>query len=264
MQLLWSIKKILSKENKYTLVISGWGTKWFYGLGILKWLEELGYKDKIQAIYGVSAWAILASYRAAWYSAEEIFTIFFNSRPFGFRSINIFSKKSLLKTDFFNAQFTKDLPATMNKLYPKVYIWTTDTKMGKFVLFDEGDLVPILLGSMAIPWIFPVVPYTHHTLMDWGATNNFPVSIAKKKYPNNEIIGIALNKFTEQQTVKNIFDTISVSFEILLRHSTLEHMHLVDHVFYKQLPLKVLSTSKKHMRQAYVEGYKDCIEHFKK
>jgi hypothetical protein len=27
----------------------------FYGLGILKALEELGYKDKIDALYGVSA-----------------------------------------------------------------------------------------------------------------------------------------------------------------------------------------------------------------
>jgi len=60
--------------------------------------------------------------------------------------------------------------------------------------------------------------------MDGGATNNFPVDVAKEQYPNDEIIGIALNKFQEHQKVKNIFDTLSISFEILLRHHTIENM----------------------------------------
>lgn len=98
--------------------------------------------------------------------------------------------------------------------------------------------------------------------MDGGATNNFPVNIAKKRYPKNEIIGIALNKFIENQKIDNVFDTLSVSFEILLRHNTLEHMHLVDHLFYKNLQLKVLDTSKKRMQKAYVDGYKDCLNYF--
>ena len=99
--------------------------------------------------------------------------------------------------------------------------------------------------------------------MDGGAINNFPVNIAKKRYPQNDIIGIALNKFKENQIIKDIIDALSISFEILLRHSTIEHMHLVKHLFYKDLPLKVLETSKKHMHKAYLEGYKDCMRHFK-
>ena len=136
--------------------------------------------------------------------------------------------------------------------------------MGTFCLFDTGDLIPILLGSIAIPGIFPVVHYQKHILMDGWATNNFPIDVAKEKYPNNEIIGIALNKFKQNQTIKNIFDNLSVSFEILLRHHTIENMWSVKHLFYKDLPLKVLDINKKNMHKAYLEGYKDCIEHFKK
>ncbi|MEI6118713.1 MAG: patatin-like phospholipase family protein [bacterium] len=129
---------------------------------------------------------------------------------------------------------------------------------------DKGDLTPILLGSMSIPGIFPIIKYKDHLLMDGGATNNFPVDLAKQKYPKNEIIGIALNKFQENQTVKTIFDNLSVSFEILLRHHTIENMSAVKHLFYKDLKLKVLDISKKNMHKAYLDGYKDCIEHFKK
>ena len=178
----------IPKKKKYTLVISWWGTRWFYALGILKWLEQLGYKDRIQAIYGVSAWALVGSYRAAWYTAEQIYDMFFWINPFGLSSINIFSKESLLRLNYFEKKFSKDLPQQMKDL---------------------------------------------------------------------------LNKFQEHQKVKNIFDTLSISFEILLRHHTIENMWEVKHLFYKDLPLKVLDISKKKMHKAYLEGYKDCMEHFK-
>jgi len=251
-----------SKKKKYTLVISWWGTRGFYALWILKWLEELGYKDKIGAIYGVSAWAIIASYRAAGYSAQEIYDIFFGASPFGITSINIFSKESLLKLNYFEKRFTQDLPKKIADLKIKTYIWTTDVKTWTFLLFDEGDLIPILLWSMSIPGIFPVVHYKNNILMDGWATNNFPVDFAKKTYPKDDIIGIALNKFQENQKMKTVFDTLSVSFEILLRHHTTESMWLVKHLFYKDLPLKVLDIHKKNMHKAYLEGYRDCIKHF--
>jgi len=254
---------LIPTKKKYTLVISWWGTRWFYALGILKWLEELGYKDKIEAIYGVSAWALVGAYRAAGYTAKQMYDKFFGASPFWLTSINIFSKESLLKLNYFEKKFAEDLPKKINDLKIKTYIWTTDVKTGIFHLFDNGDLIPILLWSISIPGIFPVIHYKTHLLMDGGVTNNFPVDLAKQQYSKNEIIGIALNKFQENQTVKTIFDNLSVSFEILLRHHTIENMSAVKHLFYKDLKLKVLDINKKNMHKAYLDGYKDCIEHFK-
>ncbi len=259
MKLFW----FLHPKKKYVLVISWWGTRWFYALWILKWLEEFGYKEKIQAIYGVSAGAIVGSYRAAGYTAQQIYDMYFNVRPFWLLSLNLLSMKSILKVDYFKKQFTKDLPKDISQLKIKTYIWTTDAKTGKYILFDKGELTPILLWSMSIPGVFPIVNYKMHSLIDGGTANNFPVNLAKKKYPKSKIIGIALNKFREKQNMNTLIDALSVSFEILLRHNTIEHMHLVDHLFYKDLPIKVLDTSKKRMHEAYVQGYKDCIQHFK-
>lgn len=254
---------LFRKRKKYTLVISWWGTRGFYALGILKWLEELGYKERIEAIYGVSAWALIGSYWSAGYSAQEIYDTFLNEPSFGISSLNILSRQSLLRPNYLEKKFTKDLPQDITDLKIPIYIWTTDTNTGTFKLFTTGDLIPILLGSIAIPGIFPVVQYQNYVLMDGWASNNFPVDRAKKKYPNNEIIGIALNKFKEYQKIKTIFDNLSVSFEILLRNHTIENMDNVDHLFYKDIPLGVLDSNKKNMHKAYLDGYTDCIEYFK-
>jgi len=252
------------KKKKYVLVISGWWTRGFYALGVLKWLEELWYKDKIDAIYGVSAWAIIGVYRAAGYSAQEIYEKFSTTQKFfGLYSLNLLSKKSLLKSSTNSQQFMSDLPKNIHDLQKKVYIWATDANLAKFMLFTEWELATILLWSIAIPGIFPVVNYKDHVFMDGGVTNNFPVVQAKQAYPNHEIIGIALNKFKEQQKIHTIFDTLSVSFEILLRANTVENISLVDHLFYKDIPLRVLDTNKKNIQKAYADGYKDCITHFK-
>ncbi len=258
------IPSFLKSKKKYTLVISWWGTKWFYALGVLKWLEEVWYKDKIEVIYGVSVWALIGSYRSAGYSAQEIYDFFIDDHSFWVSSINILSKQSLLKLNYFEKKFRKDLPKKFSDLKIKTYIWTTDVKTWLFRLFSTGDLIPILLGSISIPGIFPVTHYKNYVLMDGWATNNFPVDLAKKAYPKNEIIGIALNKFQQSQKIKTIFDALSVSFEILLRHHTVENMSVVTHLFYKKLNLKVLDINKKNMQKAYLDGYDDCLKHFKK
>lgn len=259
------ILSFLSKKKKYVLVISWWGTRGFYGLGILKWLEEMGIKDRIKVIYGVSAGAMLASYRAAGYSTDEIFNIFIDAKKFlNIYAINIFSRKSLLKSDGILQQFQKDLPTDISKLSPKVCIGTTNANTGKYKIFSQWDLHKILLWSISIPGIFPAIPYEECLLMDGGTTNNFPVDVVKKKYPKDEIIGIALNKFQENQKIENVLDNLSVAFEILLRNNTIENLPLVDHLFYNSIPIKILDTDKKKMKKAYDQGYRECMKHFKK
>ncbi|MEI8091089.1 MAG: hypothetical protein WCG98_02310 [bacterium] len=88
--------------------------------------------------------------------------------------------------------------------------------------------------------------------------------MAKKKYPNNEIIGIALNKFTENQPIKNIFDNLMMGYELLLRGQLVGKFDLVNHLFYRQLSASILDTKSKDMRKIFKEGYQDCLDHFQK
>jgi NTE family protein len=129
---------------------------------------------------------------------------------FGVRKINLLPKKSLIKNDFLTKTFTADLPADFSTLKKKLYIGATNTNKAEYVLFDSGPLVAPLMGSMAIPGIFEPIAFQDMLLVDGGTINNFPVDIARKKFPTTEIIGIALNKFTENQKIINIFDSLSM------------------------------------------------------
>ncbi len=256
-------KKAFSKNQNYTLVISWWWTKWFYALGILKWLEELGFKEKIKIVYWVSVGAIIWSYRCSGYSADEIFNKFIAFNIFWITKINFYPKISLLKNNSLKDNFEKDLPHKFEKLKKILYVWATNINTWKFILFSKWDIINPLLGSMAIPWIFPYVKYKNYNLIDWWATNNFPVDLARKQYPKNKIIWINLNKFTENQEIKTIFDTLSISLDILLRNRAMLKSDKVNYLFYNDTWLKILDTKSSKMKKAFEKGYSNCLEKFK-
>lgn len=249
-------------KKKYTLVISWWWVRWFYALGVLKALEELDMKKNISTIYGVSAGAILGTYRSAWYSADWIFERFSKISLFGLKTLNFLSKKSLLKNDFIQKIFEEDLPENFESLNIPLAIWSTDTKKGKYILYKKGNLITPLLGSMSIPGVFPPVSFEDRTLMDGGLINNFPVDLAKKDYPSHKIIWIFLNKFIENQKTSSIIDNLSLSYEILMRARDMEKFHMVDDLFYRDLDIPVLSTNKKQMKVIFDMGYKDAKKKF--
>ncbi|MCX6822493.1 MAG: patatin-like phospholipase family protein [candidate division SR1 bacterium] len=260
------ISKMFSRstDKEYTLVISGGGARGAYALGILHAMEKLGIDKQIKAVYGVSAGAIVGAYRCAGYPAWEAFDKFVSLFSFGVSKINLLPKKSLIKNEFLKKAFTADLPDDFKKLKRTLYIGATNCNKAEYVLFSSGPLVAPLMGSMAIPGIFEPIPFQDMLLVDGGTINNFPVNSAKKKYPNNEIIGVALNKFTENQQVKNIFDNLMMGYELLLRGQLVGKFDLVDHLFYRRLDASILDTKEKDMRKIFKEGYDDCIEHFQK
>lgn len=255
------LKKIFRRKRNI-LVISWWWVRGFYAMWIFKALEELDMKKNISAIYWVSAWAIVWTYRSAWYSADQIFEKFSKISPFGLKKINFLSKKSLLKNDFLQHIFEEDLPKSFKELSIPISIWTTDSKSGKYVLYNKGELILPLLGSMAIPGVFPPTIFQENNLMDWWLINNFPVDIAKEEHPHHRIIWIFLNKFVENQKTSSIIQSLSISYEILMRAKDREKFYIVDDLFYRDLNIPILSNNKKQIKKIFDWWYEDWIEKF--
>jgi len=247
------------KSEKYVLVISGGGVRWFYALWVLKAIEELWLKDKIEIVYGVSAGAIVGSYWAAGYSAQEIFDTMIGFKLMSWKMLNLLSKKSLLAHTLLKEKFSHELPKHFEDLKKKLFIGCVDTHKATFHLFKEGDLIHPLLGSMSIPGIFPPIEYKTHCLVDWGVLNNFPVDIAKREYPNHKIIGIYLNHFMEDQKIKNILDSLSLTYEILLRWPCIPKLSIPDYTLSRALNIKVLSADTKKMKKIFELGYADGL-----
>lgn len=258
-----SNKSNSEKSDWKVLVISWWWFRGAYALWILKAIEETWVNEKIDAIYWVSIWAIIWSLRSYWMKAEEIFDHLLKI------SIKDFYWKDMMKLSWWfvsNKKIMKIiselLPESFDDLKIPFHAWCVDTNLAEYHLFNTWDLRKIVLWSMSIPWVFPPVKYGDYLLVDGGVLNNFPVHNAKADYPDHEIIWIALNKFQTNQKIKSLLDNLTISFEVMMRSKLLENTRLVDYLFYRDLPISILSLNKKQMQEAYNLWYQDGIDTF--
>ena len=228
-------------------------------------MEECNIKSEIDAIYWVSIWAIVWSVRANGMQTEKIFELLTNLSVRDFYWSDILTKSwGFISNKKIKSLLDEYLPKSFEELKIPFYAWTVDTNSAEYKLFHRWDLRKVVLGSMSIPGIFPPVKYDKYSLVDGGVLNNFPVDIAKQDYPNHEIIWIALNKFQTNQKIRSAFDNLLVNFEVMMRSKLLENTKFVDYLFYRELPIQILSLSKKQMRETFALWYEDWIKMFKK
>ena len=265
MNLLCRLQWKLKKHKRKILVISWWWARWTYALGILKAIEECWVDKEIDAIYWVSIWAIIWSIRLNWMEAEDIFEKITKLSITDFYWREILKKSwGLISNKKIKLLLDDYLPSSFEELKTPFYAWCVDTNTAEYKLFNNWNLRKIVLWSMAIPGIFPAVKYWEYSLVDWWVLNNFPADIAKQHYPNHEIIWIALNKFKTNQKIKSSLDNLQITLEVIMRSKLLENTKLVDYLFYKDLPISVLSLNKKQMHEAFTLWYQDWIKMFKK
>lgn len=251
------------KEKPLILVMSWGGTKWMYACWILKAMEEFWIKEKIKAIYWVSAWALTAAYWLSWWKAESIVDRFIESELFSVKNIAIPPTKWLLKAGVIERILKKDLKKSFDQLDIPLHVGATDLWKWKMVMFSEGNLIKPVLWSMAVPGLFPPVEHENNMLVDWWVTNNFPIDIARKNHPNANIIWILLSKFKKDQKVKNVINTLQVSYEILLRSHFTPNINEADILFYRDLKSWMVENSEEILHHLFDLGYKDGKASFK-
>lgn len=259
---MWPFAK--KNPERYVLVVSWGGMRWFYGLWITKAIEELWLREEIDAVFWVSAWWLLASYWAAGFDSDECLDIFFHSDFMNLKNdINLIPKDSILKTDALEKQLRRDLPDTFSELKTPIYIWCTDTQTWQYTVLSEGDLCSALLWTIAIPWIFPAVKRWNEVLIDGWVTNNFPIAIAKETFPNHKIIWISLNKYRKKPKISNMLDNLIVSFEIMLRKDIEPQGAMADIFFCRELDTPVLEFNLTKLKKIFDLWYEDWLRELK-
>jgi NTE family protein len=118
------------------------------------------------------------------------------------------------------------------------------------------------MGSVSLPVIFSPVKYKNYLLVDGGVLDDFPVALAKQKYPNQEVIGVTLSKFKEEQPVTNIISTTLVCFNLIFSKKLEETKKLTDHLFYKETGISVTENNAKKLHKIYDQGYQDAFSYF--
>ena len=255
----------MDKNNKYVLVLSGWWSKWFYALWVIKALEELKIESQIDAIFWVSAWAMIWVYRASGFNAEDIFSKLLENIEFlSAKNLKMPPVTSILQEKTVQKMYRKHLPSTFSKLKKKVYIWATDLNTGKYKIFHTWELIPPLMWSIALPVIFPPVKFWDYLLVDGWVIDNFPVLRAKKIFPNHEIIGITVSSFKKHQKVSNLLSNAMVSRNLILSKDIEWNIKATNHLFCKNTWISTTETNKEKLVHIYETWYRDWLKYFKK
>lgn len=175
-----------------TLALGGGGAKGNAHIGVLRRLEEEGYR--IRSVAGTSFGGLVGLFYASGYSPGElqkIFTDVDQSRLYG---RDAFDGPSLLGLSGVRKWLDKFIgEKTFDDLRIPCAVTAVDTKTGGEVILSEGKLKDAILSTIALPGIFPTYHLGKWELMDGGVLNPVPVSVARLLSPNLPIVAVVLN-----------------------------------------------------------------------
>jgi len=175
-----------------TVALGGGGSKGSSHLGVLRKLEQAGFK--VRAVAGTSFGGIVAVFYALGNSPDEIeqlFSTLDQSRVYGRRPGD---EPALLGMDGGRIWLEEQLgDKTFADLKIPCALTATDLKTGSEVILSEGLLIEAVLATSAIPGIFPVRKLGEWELVDGGVLDPVPVAPARSLAPKLPVIAVSLN-----------------------------------------------------------------------
>lgn len=180
-----------------TLALGGGGSRGIAHLGVLLYLEEMGYR--VRAIAGTSAGGIVAAIFAAGYSPSEILARFLEidqSKLYGKRSGDWPSILGVAGINQILQEMLGDY--TFDDLSIPCALTAVDLETEEEVILRQGRVVDAVLATIALPGIFPPQVWGDYHLVDGGLVDPVPVLPARSLAPELPVVAVALTDLTPQ------------------------------------------------------------------
>ncbi len=237
------------------LILSGGAARGIAHIGVIKALEDLGFK--IEALSGASAGSIVSVFYSYGYTPEEMLDIVKKTNWLSLfkpqlpvKGLFSFERAEKYFRNFIETERIEDLPK-------KVYLCAVDLIGARPIYFDMGELLPVLLGSCALPGIFEPVEYENYLLIDGGVMNNLPVEPFEK---SKELkVGVDVNPIGEMKAKPTVVSILLRSFFLAVRSNVDKRKEMCDVVIVPDIlefsPLDVYRAD-----DLYKLGYEKTIE----
>jgi len=109
-----------------------------------------------------------------------------------------------------------------------VHVVATDLASGNPVVLSEGELLPALLASTALPGIFPPVRHHGRLLVDGGTSADVPVLQAEQLGATDIWVLPTSGPERDAEEPKGAFEVLLRSIGIVLGHVTRDHLAQLD------------------------------------
>jgi NTE family protein len=181
-----------------TLALGGGGSRGAAHIGVLRALERNGYR--IRAVAGTSIGSVVGAFYAFGYTPDEIEALFasvdFSRLLYGWPLIEgpgLLGTRSI--TDFLRTHLGN---RSFDDLQIPFAVVAVDLNSRREIILREGRVVDAILGSIAIPGIFPPKDYEPYRLVDGGTLNPVPVNVARALLPKLPVVAVNLNPPLDQ------------------------------------------------------------------
>lgn len=157
------------------LVLSGGGARGLAHIGVFKALEE--HNVKPVAIAGCSMGAIIGAFYGAGCSAAQMEEI---TEKINFLKLLDFGEfGGLIGGKGIAELLSSHLPESFSDLSLPLSVTSVDVQAGSLVVFNDGELIPALRATSALPGLLSPVKHQDRYLVDGGLLNNLPVDIIR-------------------------------------------------------------------------------------
>ncbi|MDR0830198.1 MAG: patatin-like phospholipase family protein [Prevotellaceae bacterium] len=244
------------QKYKVGIVLSGGGALGFAHIGALQALEDCGIYPEIVA--GASMGSIVGAFYANGYRPNEIYEFIKNEKfdhPINILAptlkrgqLGLSSQKNVLKV------LTKYIPHnTFEELKLPLFICVTNLTTGKAEFVNQGELIPYILASSAIPTVFEAVDINDMVYVDGGVLNNFPAQAIRKEC--TLLIGVDVKPDYEFTQANNIKDILMRSLQLVISENSQAGRQLCDVLIEPQSNVKYDEFSFKNFKKIYHDGY---------
>jgi NTE family protein len=175
-----------------TLALGGGGSRGAAHVGVLRVLET--HKARIRAVAGTSIGAIVGAFYAFGHTPDEIEDLFISvDLPRLLYGWPLIDGPGLLGVrgiaDFLRTHLGNRTFDDLNIPFAAIAV---DLNSRREIVLKEGRVVDAILGSIAVPGIFPPKEYASYRLVDGGTLNPVPVSVARALAPNLPVVAVTL------------------------------------------------------------------------
>jgi NTE family protein len=170
------------KKYKLGLALSGGGARGLAHLGFLKVLER--EKIKVDFLSGTSMGSVIAASYARGMDLDEMEEVITHATTMRniIRMVNLTPPgRGLFELNKVKSVLAQLIPesVTFRDLNIPLAICATDLIQSTAITLSEGEVLPAVMASCAVPGVFPPVYKPPYKLVDGGVLNNLPVDLVQ-------------------------------------------------------------------------------------
>lgn len=174
-----------------TLALGGGGVRGVAHIGVLRVLERAGFR--VRALAGTSVGSIMGALYAYGNHAdqlERIVATIDQSRLYGWpfsEGAGLLGVRSI--ADFLKSELGE---IVFDDLKLPCAAVAVDLTSNREIVLQEGSVIDAILGSIAVPGLFPPKDYHPYRLIDGGVLDPVPVRAARALAPGLPVVAVSL------------------------------------------------------------------------